>query len=171
MTTSRADAAASETSTAQHHRGDHGAGDDGGDLHRAVADQDHESVGERNPERHADHHLDRIAATLPERRADADERDYRGEDRAWVAEDLLSQHPRQRRGQGGLREPERVRSQALGDGEQSRALGDLLEQHAPALAHPRRTTLAQGAGHAHQLTSHPADSSLTRSSSERLRPL
>jgi hypothetical protein len=98
-------------------------------------------------QRHPEDRLDRRAAALGGRRADADERAHRSEDRARVAEQRLRQRPGQRCGERRLREPAHVGLQPRGDGSRSRALGSPLKQRGPAFQRPRCTALARSAGH------------------------
>ena len=104
-------------------------------CHQPVAEPDHEQVGDRDPERHAEHDLDRPPAALALRQAERDHRRDRREERLRVADDLGRDEPRERRGERRLQDRARGVAQPLGARPrgQPRALGRLLDQRLGAL--------------------------------------
>jgi len=83
------------------------------DLKRARADRADQQIGDRDPDRHAEHELHGPTSVLTHRRPERDDRPDRGEERSRVTEQLAGDEPCKRGGGARLDQRPGADAQAL----------------------------------------------------------
>ena len=129
--------------------------DDERELPPAGPEPDHEQVGDRDPERHAEHDLDRAPPALALRQAERDHRRHGREERARVPDHLGRDEPGDRRRERRLEDRARgvaqpLRPHARGNARPLRRLPEqrvgALGERAGRLGHPADATEGSAPG-------------------------